>query len=89
MIFGGLDFSGKASSRPDSFAFLLLRALQVRVDAVAEILSSEEARVAERLLKLREMLKGLPDLARGLCRIQYGKVRSHGQPQLQCSSMSS
>ncbi|KLO18801.1 hypothetical protein SCHPADRAFT_819209 [Schizopora paradoxa] len=53
-----------------------IRGLQARVDAVDEILSSDEPRVNERLMKLREMLKGLPDLAKGLCRIQYGKASS-------------
>lgn len=52
-----------------------LSALQARVDAVDEIMSSDEPGVSERLLKLRETLKGLPDLAKGICRIQYGKVR--------------
>jgi hypothetical protein len=27
------------------------------------------------LVQLRNVLRGLPDLAKGLCRIQYGKVR--------------
>ncbi|KAF8580675.1 hypothetical protein K439DRAFT_1356338 [Ramaria rubella] len=43
--------------------------LQHRVDAV------EEARLGRspKLIHLRDLLKGLPDLARGLCRIQYGR----------------
>ena len=47
------------------------RALQDRVDAVEEILSSS----SDLLVTLRHILKNLPDLAKGLCRIQYGKVR--------------
>lgn len=52
------------------------RILQERVNAVEEILNSE----SDRLMTLRDTLKGrpllknLPDLARGLCRIQYGQV---------------
>jgi len=46
--------------------------LQDRIDAVEEILQS----TSERLVKLREILRGLPDLAKGLCRIQYGQVSS-------------
>ncbi|KAF8959081.1 DNA mismatch repair protein MSH3 [Flammula alnicola] len=45
------------------------RVLQDRVDAVQEILESS----SETLLTLRGVLKGLPDLAKGLCRIQYGQ----------------
>ena len=44
--------------------------LQERVDAVEDILSVQSAK----LVMLRNLLKGLPDLAKGLCRIQYGKV---------------
>jgi DNA mismatch repair protein MSH3 len=44
--------------------------LQARIDAVEEIISSP----SENLVWLREALKNLPDLAKGLCRIQYGKV---------------
>ena len=44
--------------------------LQERVDAVEEIISS----TSEKLVSLRDVLKNLPDLAKGLCRIQYGKV---------------
>ena len=47
------------------------RVLQDRVDAVEEIISSS----SEKLVVLRQLLKKLPDLAKGLCRIQYGKVR--------------
>jgi len=46
------------------------RVLQDRVDAVQEILESS----SERLVTLRNILRGLPDLAKGLCRIQYGQV---------------
>ncbi|KAK0210572.1 muts domain V-domain-containing protein [Desarmillaria ectypa] len=44
-------------------------ALQERVDAVEEILTSS----SEKLVSLRQVLKGLPDLAKGLCRIHYGQ----------------
>lgn len=44
--------------------------LQERVDAVKEVKDSG----SEKLETLRRTLKGLPDLARGLCRIQYGQV---------------
>lgn len=45
--------------------------LQDRVDAVEEILLS----ASEKLVVLRQILRKLPDLPKGLCRIQYGKVR--------------
>ncbi|KAF9477374.1 hypothetical protein BDN70DRAFT_881277 [Pholiota conissans] len=45
------------------------RLLQERVDAIQEILESS----SEKLLTLRGLLRGLPDLAKGLCRIQYGQ----------------
>src|SRR5713226_3897993 len=44
--------------------------LQERIDAVEEIVGSPSMK----LVQLREVLRGLPDLAKGLCRIQYGKV---------------
>ena len=44
--------------------------LKDRVDAVEEIMTSS----SEQLHKLRTVLRKLPDLAKGLCRIQYGKV---------------
>jgi DNA mismatch repair ATPase MutS len=40
------------------------------MDAVEEIISSS----SEKLVVLRQVLKKLPDLAKGLCRIHYGKV---------------
>ncbi|KAK7467062.1 Mismatch repair protein msh3 [Stygiomarasmius scandens] len=43
--------------------------LQERVDAVEEIISSS----SEILVTLRQILRKLPDLARGLCRIQYNQ----------------
>lgn len=48
----------------------IVSVLRERTDAV------EEARIggAANLAKLRDILKGLPDLARGLCSIQYGRV---------------
>ncbi|KAF8626218.1 hypothetical protein AX15_004907 [Amanita polypyramis BW_CC] len=45
------------------------RVLQGRGEAVEEILESS----SEHLHVLRETLKELPDLAKGLCRIQYGQ----------------
>ncbi|KAF5386928.1 hypothetical protein D9615_001885 [Tricholomella constricta] len=45
------------------------RVLQDRVDAVEEILESS----SELLVTLRQILRKLPDLAKGLCRIQYGQ----------------
>ncbi|KAG6831187.1 hypothetical protein H0H92_012327 [Tricholoma furcatifolium] len=45
------------------------RVLQERVDAVEEILESSSGKLAT----LRELLRKLPDLAKGLCRIQYGQ----------------
>ncbi|KAI0648249.1 muts domain V-domain-containing protein [Trametes meyenii] len=44
-------------------------ALRERADAVEEILANR----SPKLTQLRELLRRLPDLARGLCRIQYGK----------------
>jgi len=44
--------------------------LQERIDAVEEILEAG----SPNLVKLRTLLRGLPDLVKGLCRIQYGKV---------------
>ncbi|KAI0747682.1 muts domain V-domain-containing protein [Daedaleopsis nitida] len=44
-------------------------ALRERTEAVEEILSNKSMK----LMQLRDLLKRLPDLARGLCRIQYGK----------------
>ncbi len=48
----------------------IISILQERVDAVEEILEAGSAN----LVKLRTLLRGLPDLVKGLCRIQYGKV---------------
>jgi len=44
------------------------------VQSVEEILTADTAQCREVLVKLRGLLKGLPDLARGLSRVQYGKV---------------
>ncbi|KAJ3987104.1 DNA mismatch repair protein MSH3 [Lentinula detonsa] len=44
-------------------------ALQERVDAVEEIITSS----SDKLVTLRQILRKLPDLARGLCRIRYGQ----------------
>lgn len=48
----------------------IIRALNARMDSIEEILSTQ----SPKLTVLRQLLRGLPDLARGLCRIQYGKV---------------
>ncbi|KAI0350070.1 hypothetical protein OH77DRAFT_1413634 [Trametes cingulata] len=45
------------------------QALRERTEAVEEILANR----SPKLTQLRELLRRLPDLARGLCRIQYGK----------------
>ncbi|KAI0247060.1 DNA mismatch repair protein MSH3 [Lactifluus subvellereus] len=45
------------------------KVLQERIDAVEEIISTS----SQHIHALRPVLKGLPDLAKGLCRIQYGK----------------
>ncbi|KAH7910649.1 muts domain V-domain-containing protein [Hygrophoropsis aurantiaca] len=45
------------------------RILQDRIDAVEEIISSP----SEKLVALRQLMKKMPDLAKGLSRIQYGK----------------
>ncbi|CUA72462.1 DNA mismatch repair protein msh3 [Rhizoctonia solani] len=44
--------------------------LQERVDAVEEIMETKELKVE----RLQLLLKGLPDLVKGLCRIQYKKA---------------
>jgi len=44
--------------------------LKERIDAVEELISTP----LQHLHTLRPVLRGLPDLAKGLCRIQYGKV---------------
>lgn len=44
--------------------------LQKRIGAVEELISTP----LQHLHTLRPVLRGLPDLAKGLCRIQYGKV---------------
>jgi DNA mismatch repair ATPase MutS len=48
------------------------RALQARIDAIEEIISEKTYHVE----KLRGLLINIPDLVKGLTRIQYGKVRS-------------
>src|SRR3984957_13406753 len=47
------------------------RVLKERVNAIEEIRTSS----SDKLVALRGILKDLPDLSMGLCRIQYGKVR--------------
>ena len=44
------------------------------MDAIDEILNAKSVRLREFTIRLVELLKGLPDLAKGLSRVQYGKV---------------
>ena len=44
--------------------------LQERLDAVEEIINTQ----SHTLDRLRTLIRKLPDLVKGLCRIQYGKV---------------
>ena len=46
------------------------RVLDERVAAVEELVSS----ASDKLVTLRQLLKRMPDLAKGLCKIQYGQV---------------
>lgn len=46
-------------------------ALEKRINAVEEILTS----TSDKLVNLRQVLKGLPDLPKGLSRVQFGQVR--------------
>lgn len=46
------------------------RKLDERIEAVAELASDS----GERVVKIKSLLKNLPDLARGLVRIQSGRV---------------
>jgi DNA mismatch repair protein MSH3 len=46
------------------------RALQARVDAIEEIMGSNTYHME----KMRSLLVNMPDLIKGLIRIQYGKV---------------
>ncbi len=70
----GRPLVDKVYVRIKSFLYKSLKtfdsALQQRIDAVEEILASS----SEKLVSLRQLLKGLPDLAKGLCRIHYGQV---------------
>lgn len=50
-----------------------------RLDAVQEIHDYSESRAISALL---ELLSNLPDLEKGLCRIQYGSVRYFTSPSL-------
>ena len=55
------------------FKLTLPRDINKRLDAVQEIHDYSESRAISALL---ELLSNLPDLEKGLCRIQYGSVRS-------------
>jgi DNA mismatch repair protein MSH3 len=50
--------------------------LQERLDAVEEIVMTQ----SHTLDKLRTLIRKLPDLVKGLCRVQYGKVDVHPVP---------
>lgn len=50
-------------------------ALQARIDAIEEIISEKTYHIE----KLRGLLINIPDLVKGLTRIQYGKVSSTEQ----------
>ncbi len=72
----GRKASGRSKVRPcipssltSSSRHYTRSALRERTEAVEEILSNR----SPKLTLLRELLRRLPDLARGLCRIQYGK----------------
>jgi DNA mismatch repair protein MSH3 len=67
------------------FSMGVCRLLRERVDAVEEVLKSR----SHALDKIRILLRGLPDLVRGLCRIQYGKVRGVTFLRFQLFSFSS
>lgn len=60
------------------------RLLQERIDAIEEIIISS----SDKLVALRQALKKLPDLPKGLCRIQYGKVRFPRLPFIDWSNYS-
>ena len=49
---------------------LTCSALQARVDAIEEIMNSNTYHME----KMRSLLVNMPDLVKGLTRIQYGKV---------------
>ena len=51
---------------------LTCSALQARVDAIEEIMNSNTYHME----KMRSLLANMPDLVKGLTRIQYGKVDS-------------
>ena len=55
------------------YLLTLPRDINKRLDAVQEIQDYSESRAISGLL---ELLSNLPDLEKGLCRIQYGSVRS-------------
>ena len=55
------------------YLLTLPRDINKRLDAVQEIHDYSESRAISALL---ELLSDLPDLEKGLCRIQYGSVRS-------------
>lgn len=63
-------FGQRLLRRYVSMPLLKKSALQLRVDAVEEILESRSYLLG----KLRGLLGGLPDLERGLARIHYGKA---------------
>jgi len=50
---------------------LIISALQARIDAIEEIINEKTYHME----KLRGLLVNIPDLVKGLTRIQYGKVK--------------
>lgn len=58
--------------RIESYSKVVRRILNERLEAIEEIVAGQ----APNLVKLRTLLKNLPDLVRGLSRIQYGKVNT-------------
>jgi DNA mismatch repair protein MSH3 len=63
---------GYAMSVDSGESLMHTRALQARIDAIEEIISEKTYHIE----KLRGLLINIPDLVKGLTRIQYGKVRS-------------
>ena len=63
MDIGSVCYNGLVSQLIDS-------ALQARIDAIEEIINEKTYHME----KLRGLLVNIPDLVKGLTRIQYGKV---------------
>lgn len=78
----GMDWSAFAERRVRCLVRYVhcthFSALQARIDAVDEIMTN----ATYHMEKLRSLLVNMPDLVRGLTRVQYGKVRTI--PQRRC-----